>query len=270
VIQQDDDEPFGGQTHDNHDGAGAGVPPGAEATPASAPTARRPVWRRSAELLLPAVLAAGAMGMHWWLNVPTTIVQAASDQGAKAKKADAKKNEDKSKDAERKRRPSPREEPRTAQELDAAWAQHGRAPFEDEPTRTAWARRHQMVINRAVVEARRHAFTGAPEEPNVVLASTTCRTVRCRFVLRSPFARELELMTAALQRMREGGEPLWRSFEVEPAPSTEVPGREPVAHHAVQLTVAFRTDETEVSTLEIPGADDEPEQGGEPDNGDEP
>jgi hypothetical protein len=25
-----------------------------------------------------------------------------------------------------------------------------------------------------------------------------------------------------------------------------------------------------VSTLEIPGADDEPEQGGEPDNGDEP
>jgi hypothetical protein len=215
------------------------------------------------DLLLPVVLSAGAMGMHWWLNVPDEIVQSSSDQGAKDKKAD----KDKKKEAERKPRPA-RDEARTAEALDAEWAQYAAAPFEDEPTRTGWARRHQMVINRAVVEARRHAFAGAPEEAKVVLATTSCRSVRCRFMLRSSFTHELDLMTSALERMQVGGEPLWRSFKVEPVAATEPPAKDSLAQHAVQVTVAFRTDETEVGELKVPAAtpEGEPENGGEPED----
>jgi hypothetical protein len=229
--------------------------------PVEAPV--RPLWQRTVQLLAPAVLAAAAMGVHWVVNVPDKIVESSSDQGAKDKKPDKKK-----KSSERKK--PKRDETRTPEQLEADWETHAATPFDDEPTRTAWARRHQVVINRAVVEARRHAFEGAPEDPNVVLTSTTCRTVRCRFVLSSHFPHELDLMTTTLERLRESGEPVWRSFEVEPLAPTPEPAKGDAKgeiKHAVQVTVSFRTDETETNALEIPPAtseaDDEPENGGE-------
>lgn len=246
--------------------------PVVEAEPeVAAAVARRPAWQRVAQLLLPLVLAGAAMGVHWRVNVPDEIVVSAGDQGAKDKKAE--KDKKKKKDAERTRN-TKREESRTAEELETDWASYGAAPFDVEPTRTTWARRHQVVINRAVVEAQRQAFAGAPEKPNVVLASTTCRTVRCRFLLRSSFAHELDLTTSALQRLHSEGEPVWRTFEVEPVAATEDPKADPKTQHVVQVTVSFRTDDTEVGALEIPPAtptvepdDGEPEQGGDPEPG---
>jgi hypothetical protein len=242
--------------HEPHE-AQAGV----ASEPVKAPV--RPLWQRTVQLLAPAVLAAAAMGVHWAVNVPDKIVVSSNDQGAKDKKPEKKK-----KGSDRKK--TKRDEARTPEQLEADWETHGATPFDDEPTRTAWARRHQVVINRAVVEARRHAFEGAPEDPNVVLTSTTCRTVRCRFVLSSPFPHELDLMTTTLERLRESGEPVWRSFEVEPLAPTPEPAKGDAkgeTKHAVQVTVSFRTDETETNALEIPPAtpevDDEPENGGE-------
>jgi hypothetical protein len=239
------------------------------------PLARRPMWQRVAQLLLPLVLAGAAMGVHWRVNVPDEIIVSSSDQGAKDKKAE--KDKKKKKDAERSRN-TKREESRTPEELDTDWASYGAAPFDVEPTRSAWARRHQVVINRAMVEAQRQAFAGAPEKPNVVLTSTTCRTVRCRFLLRSSFPHELDLMTSALQRLHSEGEPVWRTFDIEPVAATEDPKADPNTEHVVQVTVSFRTDDTEASTLEVPAAtptvepeeDAEPEQGGDPEPGTEP
>lgn len=231
----------------------------------------RPLWQRTVQLLLPAVLAAGAMGVHWVVNVPEKIVESPHDQGAKkAEKDKAKAKADKKRSAER-RRAAKRDQTRTAEQLEADWQRYGTVPFDEEPTRSSWARRHQVVIGKAVVEAQRHAFAGAPEEPSVALASTTCRTVRCRFVLRSSFAHELDIMTGALERLREGSEPVWRSFTVEPGPAEPgAPAAE--AKHTVQVTVAFATDETDAEALEIPTGtpedDDEPEHGGDPNDDD--
>jgi hypothetical protein len=224
---------------------------GSEDTPAARGPTRRPRWRRVAELLLPPVLAAGAVGVHWGLNVPEKIVESANDQGSKAKKPAKKK-----KARERKPRDARRDDARTSDELDAAWVRFATVPFDEEPTRTAWARRNQVVISRAVVEARRQAFEGAPEEPNVVLTDTTCRTIRCRFLLRSPYAHELDLMTAALARLEVAGEPAWRSYEVEAVASAVDPEQpEAKAQHVVQITVAFHTDDVDTDALAVPSAD---------------
>jgi hypothetical protein len=227
--------------------------------------ARRPLWQRVVQLLLPPVLAAGAMGVHWWLNVPDKIIESPNDQGSKDKKPDKKKKEAR----ERKGRNALRDEARTSEEFEADGERYGTLPFEQEPTRTAWARRNQVVINRAVVEARRVAFEGAPEEADVVLASTTCRRVCCRFVLRSPHAHELERMRAALERLESAGEPLWRSFESEPAPPAADPKRpDDQAQHRLQITAAFQTDEVDAESLAVPS--EEPGEPGDPGEPDEP
>jgi hypothetical protein len=248
-------------THDAREQDG---PPAAPSRPPA-----RPLWRRTVQLLLPAVLAAGAMGVHWMVNVPDKIVHSANDQGAKDK--DKKDKDKKKREAERRR--AKQEETRTPEQLEADWESHGTVPFDEEPTRTAWARRHQVVINRAVVEARRQAFAGAPEEPKVVLSSTTCRTIRCRFLLRSAYPHELDLMASTLERLREAGEPVWRSFEVAPVPVEPPQAGQPVVEveHAVQVIVGFVDDDTDANALEIspatPEADGgEPEHGGDPDD----
>jgi hypothetical protein len=258
----DADEPGAEQSDEDEPVLAAGSEPartaGPEATPVQAPPAtRRPLWRRVAELALPPLLAAGAVGVHWKLNVPDKLIESPNDQGSKEKKPDKKK-----KAREKKPRDAQRDEARTSEELAADWERFAAVPFDDEPTRTAWARRNQVVINRAVVEARRQAFEGAPEEAKVVLASTTCRTVRCRFTLRSPYAHELELIGAALQRLEIAGEPAWRSFEVEAvAPAVDPAQPEAETQRLVQITVAFHTDDIDTDTIEIPAEDAEP---GEP------
>jgi hypothetical protein len=256
-------------THDEREPDEPGITTPATTAAAGGPT-RRPRWRRVAELVLPPVLAAGAVGVHWGLNVPEKIVESPNDQGSKAKKPDKDKNK-KKKARERKPRDARRDEARTSEELDADWVRLGTVPFDEEPTRTAWARRNQAVINRAVVEARRQAFEGAPEDPNVVLTDTTCRTVRCRFLLRSPYPNELELMTAALERLEIAGEPAWRSYEVEPVEPAVDPERpEPKAQRAVQITVAFHTDDVDSDDLAIPPVADAEPADAEPNELDEP
>jgi len=215
-------------------------------------------WLTLGRLLLAPVLAAGAVGVHWWLNVPEHIVESPRDQGSKKKKPKPKRASNRARPARRDR--SARNESRTPAQLDRDWVRYSITPFEEEPTRAGWARQHQALINRAVIMARRDAFEGAPERPRVVQADTHCRTVRCRFTLRSPYRHELEVISGALARMEAGGEPLWRSYAVTEVPDPSGEGAvegagaadDGTGEHALEVTVAFVIDAPDSSALEIP------------------
>lgn len=212
--------------------------------------ARPPLWYRVAQILLPPMLVAGALGVHWWLNVPEKILESPRDQGSKAKK---KKARDKKKKRERR---TQRETPRTPEELDADWEVYRETPFDEEPTRSTWARRTQALINRAMVVSRRHAFEGAPEDPDVTLVSAKCRTIRCRFVLRSPLRNELEMLSDALGSLECEEGPVWRDFQVSDGP---VPDGMPSSDHYFQVTVALEHETVDTRTLVIPDEGDDAE-----------
>ena len=218
---------------------------------------RPPLWYRVAQVLLPPLLAAGAVGVHWWLNVPDKILESPKDQGAKGK---GNKGRAKGKDGRR----AQREVPRSPEELDVDWEEYRERPFDEEPTRASWARRNQALLNRAMVVARRVAFEGAPEEPRTVLASAKCRTIRCRFVLRSPYSHELDVLGEALGRLESEGQPVWRSFEAE---TVTAPEGMPSHEHYLQITVALDKETTDTRSLAIGveggGDDEEPEPEGE-------
>ncbi len=218
-------------------------PGGAEGGPA-----RRSPARLVAQLVLPVVMAAGAMGLHWWINVPEKIIESSRDQGSKKKKK--RRNKKKGKQGSRKKG----DEPRSAAEIDREFQRYRDREFEDEPTRASWARQHQALLNRAMVVARRAAFEGAPEEPQVVLDGAQCRSVRCRFRLRSSYPHELEVLSGALERMMAGDRPLWRSYESSSVPPPE---RAREGEHFFEVMVAFHSDETDARTLEVPGSADE-------------
>lgn len=201
---------------------------------------RPPLWYRVAQVLLPPLLAAGAVGVHWWLNVPEKILESKSDQGAKNKKKKKARNKP--------RRPA-REKARSPEELEADWEAWRGTPFDEEPTRSVWARRNQALVNRAMVIARQAAFEGAPEKPRVVLETVKCRTVRCRFVLRSPYAHELDVLADALEGLQADGQPVWRSFE---SATAEVPEGLPSHEHYMQVTVGLQQESTDTRTLETP------------------
>lgn len=235
----------------------------AEPTPsAERPRAAAPWWKpaprvqRVIQALLPAVLAASAVGVHWWLNVPAHIRESPNDQGAKKPRP---KKDDRAK--RNRGRSAQRDEARTPQALDRDWARFRGLPFDDEPTRTDWARRHQAILSRAFVVARREAFDGAPDPSGVVIDQTACRSVRCRLVLRAPEPNELDMVARALERLQADGEPVWRHFAIEPAPPSEdaADAAKDAADglHYLQITVAFRTDETDTRALEIEQADAE-------------
>ena len=221
----------------------------AAASAETSPRARKPAWYRVGQILLPPLLAAGAVGVHWKLNVPDKILESPGDQGSKKKKKKQRKRKT-GKEA-RERRADNRHAPRTAEQLDEAWKAWGETPFDEEPIRAPWARRHQALINRAMVVARRTVFEGAPEDPRTVLASTKCRTVRCRFVVRSPYQHELETLRGGLERMTFDEESAWRSFAAEPI---EPPEGMPDEEHYLQFEVAFVSDGVSGSGLDIPPA----------------
>lgn len=217
---------------------------------------RPPVWYRVAQWLLPPLLVAGAVGVHWKLNVPDKILESPRDQGAKNKKKNKKK---------KKRPRNKRDKPRTDDQFEADWVRLSKTKFDDEPTRSNWARRHQALINRAVVLARREGFEGAPEKPSVVLVDTQCRSVRCRFVLRSPFAHELDVMGEVLDRIEVEGEPLFRSIDVA---SVGAPEGEPTHEYYLQVTVGFWRERTDTRGLKVASPEragsDDAGSGGEP------
>ncbi|MEM7157197.1 MAG: hypothetical protein AAF799_30370 [Myxococcota bacterium] len=219
-----------------------------EASPAAA---RRPRWYRVGQLILPPLLAAGAVGVHWKLNVPDKILESPNDQGSKKRKKKKNKRSAKTGKAGRDRRAKNRHAPRSAEQLDEAWTQFAETPFDDEPIRAPWARRNQALINRAMVVARRAVFEGAPEEPRTVLASTKCRTVRCRFVVRSPYQHELETLRGGLERLEFEGESAWRSFE---AKTIEPPEGMDEEEHYLEVVVGMASDEVGGSGLEVPSS----------------
>ena len=202
---------------------------------------RPPLWVRVGQWLLPPLLVTAAVGVHWKLNVPDKLLPSDGDQGAKKKKA-------KKKPAKKTKRDTPRSE----EQFEADYKRFGAGLFADEPVRSTWARRHQALINRAVVIARREGFEGAPEPPDVVLVDTECRSVRCRFVLRSPYRHELDVIGEALGRIETVEEPLFRSIDVSVA---AVPDGEPTHEHYVQVMVGFARDRTDTRSLQL-GSDE--------------
>ncbi len=196
-------------------------------------------WRwRIARIVAALALAGTAFGVHMWLNVPDHPVVVAPRDQDKKKPPQANRGN---------REPTP---PRSEAELEEAWSQWSGVPFEEEPMRGRWSRDMQNMVNKAVVVARKAAFAGAPEEPRVIVTGTQCRTIRCRFVLRSPFEHELDVIAKSLERVTYDGEPMWRHLETEridpPTPQS------PKDDHYRQVIVGVRADVYEPDGLEIP------------------
>jgi hypothetical protein len=202
-------------------------------------------WMRLARLVAPPLLAAAAIGLHFRLNVPDEeVLEAARAQQRKPPK---KKTPPKKVEAES-------FEPRSDAQLARAVRRFERVEFDDEPVVAAWARRHQNLVNKAVVVARKHAFEGAPEDPRVIVTGTRCRTVRCRFLLRSPYPHELDLLDETVQRLHAEGKPLWRAHDSQ---RVDPPRGAPPGDTYLQVTVAFTADEPDGRTIEVAPADED-------------
>jgi len=201
-------------------------------------------WRLAVQLLLPPLLTAGAVAVHWALNVPDEVIVSPRDQGAKKKT----KKKARGKDRRAQRGKKPPRKPRSDTTLKRTLARWERRDFDDEPVVVEWARRHQTLVSKAFIEARKEAFEGAPEEPGVALASSHCKTVRCRFVVRSPFDHELAAVAASLRRVEADGEGVWRMFETE---DIEAPEGESPEEKYMQVTVAWQTDEIEPASITV-------------------
>ncbi|MEM6992621.1 MAG: hypothetical protein AAF721_19060 [Myxococcota bacterium] len=214
------------------------------------PVARKPIprgWRLAVQLLLPPLLCAGAIGIHWWLNVPDNIEISPRDQGAKKRKKKRKKPR------KRKRKPKEaRSKPRSEDALARAWKRWSKRDIDDEPVVVTWGRRHQALIRKAFFQARTEAFEGAPEEPVVTLAASKCHTIRCRFVLRSEFAHENDAISDSLSRLHSGDDSLWRHYAAE---RVDPPEGEPPGSDYVEVTVAFAADDIDPSTMLVVAAD---------------
>ncbi len=211
--------------------------PQSSGTRASGPPAR---GLRIARALLAPVLVLGAVGVHFALNVPEHKVEM-----KKKKKPAGKKRSARAKKVER-----------SVDQMDADWARWKVEPYDGEPIKGKWGRRMQSIVNKAVVVARKEAFEGAPEDPRVVVSETQCRTVRCRFVLRSPFEHEPGLVVEALRRQTYDGKPLWRMVETEPAdPPTP---HSPKTDHYLQVTVGVSVDGIESRDIGFKAAKDAP------------
>jgi hypothetical protein len=209
---------------------------------------KSPWWMVAAQILIAPLLAAGAIGVHWWLNVPDKIIESPNDQGSKKRKKKPRKPRD------RRSRDQNARNDRSPDELQRDWDRYAQEPFDDEPVRPVWARRHQALVQRAVVVARRDAFKGAPEQPRVVLSGTKCRTVRCRFTMRSQYLHALDAVSDALSRLQSDDADVWRSFAVEPRASStgeDEGGDEDEDEHYVDVTVSFHTDDTDSRSLSI-------------------
>lgn len=215
----------------------------AESHPGAPVPARSPRWKALGKALAtrfgPVVLAAGAVGMHWRLNVPEHIEHSPKDQGA-AKGKD--------KNAAKRRAARERFSARDQVRLDREWRRWKSQAFEGEPVRGPWSRKFQAVISKAVVVARREAFEKAPEEPRVIVTGTECRTVRCRFILRSPFEHELRVLDEALERLVDHNGSIWRTYESGPIAA---PADAPKDNFHYEVTISFASDEVDSRGFEV-------------------
>lgn len=224
------------------------IPPASSSTSQRAVATRPgtsdvPPWLRIGRFLAAPVMAILAVGIHFWLNVPDHPPPSPPDKAEKSSKKRPKAKP-------RSRRA--RFEPRSAEELERVWARYQRLDFAREPELDAWSRRTEAIVNRAVAVARKTAFEGAPEEPRVGVTGTECRTVRCRFVLRSPYAHELPILRNALKRLEVDGESVWRHFEAHRIPP---PDGSPKDEAYLEIVVALQSDEIRSARLEVGEAD---------------
>lgn len=182
---------------------------------------------RIARALLAPILVLGAVGVHFSLNVPDEKVV----MPKKGKKAKAKRGG---------RGGARARVERTEAQMDKAWERWKDERYDSETIKGKWGRRMQSTLNKAVVVARKEAFKGAPEDPRVVVSGTQCRTVRCSFILRSPYEHEPGLVVEALKRQRYDGEPLWRVVEATP---TDPPNQHsPKKDHYLRVMVGVSVD----------------------------
>jgi hypothetical protein len=202
-----------------------------------------PIEWRIARIVAAFALAGGAFGVHMWLNVPDEpVVASPRDQGSK------NRNKHRARNARSERMPE-----RSEAELEEAWSRWGELPFDEEPMRGRWSRDMQTMVNKAVVVARKAAFEGAPEDPRVIVTGTQCRTIRCQFVLRSPYEHEVDLLVKALQRVTYDGDPMWRTVEAE---SIDPPSpQSPKDDHYRQVVVRVRVDGYEPGAIDIADPD---------------
>lgn len=208
--------------------------------------------RRIGGLLLAPLLATAAVGVHWLVNVPPGGPKVSPrDQGV-AKPA-AKK-------AKKPKKPAKKRgfEPRPVGEVEATFERFAATEFESEPVKSAWARPHQTLVNQAVAKARSAAFEGAPEEPRVTVDDVSCRTVRCRFVLRGPFAHEVDLLGQTLASLQIDGATIWRHHASEriAAPKPDQPKDDTY----LRVTVSFMEDNMDNAEFEVPGDDAAPDE----------
>ena len=203
--------------------------------------------RRLLSLLLPPVLALGAVGVHYWVNVPPKpSVENPNDQGAKKTAAQKRK------ERAEKRRLKRMHQPRAGAELDALLERYDGTEFEKEPVVGSWARQTQTMLNKAIVMSRKAAFEGAPEEPRVSVVRTQCRSIRCRFLLRSPYPHEVRMLANTMRRLETlAGENIWLRFDVEPGepPAGKEDGEDEDTY--LQVTVVFICDGIESDELII-------------------
>lgn len=220
---------------------------GDETTPTPEPAPTRPAARsrfsHAARLLMAPLLATLAVGAHWVLNVPHTGVKV-SDKDQGAPKPDPKKK------GSTKPKKKGGFEPRPIGEVEAAFERYKDVDFEAEPVKSAWARPHQSLVNKAVTLARKTAFDGAPDEPRVSVTGVECRTVRCRFVLRSNFATEVDILSETLSRLESEGQTIWRGYT---ATRIEAPTPDsPKSDTYLQVTVAFQQDSMDSASFAVP------------------
>ena len=190
-------------------------------------------------------LAGTAFGVHMALNVPKERVIAEPKDQPKPKKGPERGGR------------AERLPERSDAELEKEWARWSTEPFEEEPTRGRWSRDALSMMNKAVVVARKAAFAGAPEDPRVIVTGTECHTIRCRFVLRSPFEHEIDMLTKALERVTYDGQPMFREVVAEtiepPTPQS------PKEDFYRQITVGVQRDGYEPTLIAIPGVDEDVE-----------
>lgn len=207
--------------------------------------ARKVALLRVGRLLLAPVLATLAVGVHFLVNVPPGGAKVtARDQGAE-KPADKKKKKAKPKKKGFESRP--------IGEVAATFEKYAEVELEAEPVKSAWARPHQTLVNQVVTKARGAAFEGAPEEPRVSVDDVVCKTVRCRFVLRGPFAHEIDLLSDTLSRLQIDGGSVWRHYSAEkiapPKPD------QPKEDTYLRVTVAFMEDNMDNARMVVPAGE---------------
>jgi len=207
-------------------------------------------WKVAHTLLAP-VLCVAAIGLHYLLNVPTEAVIATNKRKA-AEEREA---------SHRPRKPPPVQPPaktpaRSDAELEALRGRFANTPFDDEPRLATWSRESQTLMSRAVLVARKRAFAGDPEEPRVAIRTSSCRTIRCRITLHSPYRHELDLMRESLQTVRTGDGALWSSFDAKLLPPKTLPDGK--IEEILEVTVSLAADGIKPTTLETDSADSPP------------